>query len=243
MDIPVRRGNIFTLLEDDEGEEVQAPKSKQTKAQPVPASQPKTEQKSAKTKPPAKKSEAVADAPQTQGKEQRKPKFEDKPERDDRKSKTGRGREMKKGGGGRHNWGKPEDDAKPEPEVPWTGESKKEGEAVATEEPKEEAQEPAEKAPDFITFSDFVNPKDEEDGKEKEEDDVKGHLNFKVSFGNRPERRGRGRGGRRGGRDGGAGETHQDSEKRPARGPRPAKKDDQVSAPNPLDLQAFPSLA
>lgn len=271
MDIPVRRGNIFTLLEDEEAEEVQVPKSKQTKTPAAPAAQPKVENKSAKPKPPAKKPQRdpeppVQEAPKSQAKEQRKPKYEDKPERDDRKSKTGRGREIKKGGAGRNNWGKPEDDAKPDPssELPEDQNKATEGEPDQSDNKEDKpAEAEAEKKPDFITFSDFLHPKvaEDEEGKEdseEETDNAKGLLNFKVAFGNRGDSSGgRGRRGGRGGR-GGRGrrdwdqrdENDKDKGARDQKGgkknyeqkPKTDVKTESGAAPNPNDFKAFPSL-
>lgn len=239
MDIPLRRGNIFSLLEDEEAEEAPAPKQKTNKnAAPAPSSV-KTDPKASKPKPaekrPAKAPERQADeAAVFQGKEKRNEKRTERPGNDDRKSRTGRGREMKKGGGGSHNWGKPEDDSKVQPEAPWAGEEKKE-EGTETKAEGEDTAPVEEKKPDFITLSDYyrqkANPDEEEEQEKSEnEEDKGGLLRFKVKV--EDNRRGRGRGrGDRGGYEGKRGGGN-------FRG----KEKQEKSAPNPLDFGAFPSL-
>ena len=225
MDIPLRKGNIFTLLDDEEKDDQKAPKKKQTKNQPPPPVA-KTEPKPAKPKTEKKKPEAVPDF-QAKPKEERNKKRVEKPERDDRKSKTGRGREMKKGGGGGHNWGKVEDDSK-QPEPSLNLEDAKETEPKQEESP-EAKEEPEEKKPDFITFDDYLKGKENptEDQEKEEEAEEKpekaGYFGFKIQVEDRRRGgpRGRGQGRKKGGQT-------RDQEHR--------------SAPNPMDLAAFPSL-
>lgn len=221
-------GNIFNLLEDEEGEEVVQANQPQKKSQAAPTASVNTEAKAAKPKPTEKKSanraEIQASEPvEARDKSDKNKKVPVRSTKDDRKSKTGRGKEMKKDGGGRHNWGKAEDDAKAEPEAPWTAEDKKVETAEVAEGAEEgKAEEKAEdKKPDFITFGEYYKTGEtpaEEDNENKDKP-AGGLLAFRID----EKRRGRGTRGR-GGRN-------QDSE-------RPTKP-----APNPLDFSSFPSLA
>jgi hypothetical protein len=231
----IRKGNIFALLEDDEPEDV--PVSKPKPAKPAPqAAAPKTEAKPQKAAEPVKKptkdsaKPAAASEPiKTQNKEVRNQKREDKPVRDDRHSRTGRDRGMKKNGGGGHNWGTPGQEVKVDPESAWTTDEKKEADeknvdAPAGDEKQEEKVEEKaeEKKPDFITFSDFLKPKEKEEEKENEEDDgkQKSVLGFKIAAENRGRGKGRGQ------------EDRRKIEIKESR-----------TAPNTLDAKAFPSLA
>lgn len=260
-----RAGNIFTLLQDEEPDEavpvkaskaakpVKAPQGPSGSAQSKAPESAKAPEKpaAASQKKPSKEKETAENSAPVAGKEQRHTKNEDKPVKNDRKSRTGRGKEVSKGGAGSHGWGNPDQDAKVEPEASWTTDEKKEvkeqeGEVKDQEENKE-VTEVKEEAPknDFITFSEFYQPKtqgEEEEDKEKvpndEENDKKNLLSFKVGFNDRSGRRGRGergRGGRgRGGRD--------RDDRRGERRDGEQRKYEQ-KAPNPFDDKDFPSLA
>ena len=230
MDVQTRKGNIFTLLEDEEKEEQKPSKTKQTKNQAPPVTV-KAEPKASKPKTEKKKLEPIPDPP-VKPKEERNKKKVEKPERDDRKSKTGRGREMKKGGGGGHNWGKPEYDAKQE-DHSWNLDDAKDTEPKQDENTEAKDEEVQEKSPDFITFDDYLKSQakyTEEQEKDKEADveaeeepEKKGFLGFKIQVGDRRRggQRGRGQGRTR------AGQTREQEHR---------------NAPNPMDLASFPSL-
>ena len=262
-----RKGNIFSLLDEEEEEVKPTPKPSQTAsttkaAQPSkpaqggakPESRPKkapvnqdtvgleTENKSRVAKQrqePAQQKDPVDESANNAKPERTSDSKRRKPPSDDRKSRSGRNPNVKRSGAGAYNWGETVDaEAEKPKDAPAAEEATEEPEAPKAEEAEVEEEQPREED-NFVTLSEYLGEKAEEEGKEVQTGMKHGQLlGFKAPpleprYQNRQRER----------RNAPNQQRNRNGDKKP-RGDRKFEKNaPRAQAPNLFDASAFPALA